>query len=155
MVDELAHVQACAMSLKDQEAPFPINRVERLLQVDEDPVEGDLFNVGKLLRQLCLDQCSPGPSPMAPAVQAIMQDDCLKPMVHHPFDDLPDWFEEADATVIPASFRDEDSDDPPKLGGYLALVPNSLDKPNQYVPFVPCAHIVQSRLWVLLQLYAL
>ncbi len=62
-------------------------------------------------------------------------------MVHHSFDDLPDWLKEADAAIIPASFWDEDSDDPPKLNGYLALVPNSLDEPYQRVPSVPCAHM--------------
>ena len=76
-------------------------------------------------------------------------------MVHHSFDDLPYWLKEADAAIIPTSFWDEDSDNPPELDGYLALIPDGLDEPNQRVPFVPCAHIIRSRLWVLLQLYPL
>ena len=71
-------------------------------------------------------------------------------MVHHPFNDLPNWLKEANATIIPASIQDEDSDDPPELDGYLAFIPNNLDEPNKRVPFVPCAHIIRSRLRVLL-----
>ena len=80
--------------------------------------------------------------PVATAVEAVVQGNYLEPMVHHLFYDLPNWLEEAGAAIIPASFWDEDSDDPPKLDGYLALVPDSLGELDQRVPFVPCAHIV-------------
>ena len=68
--------------------------------------------------------------PVATALKAVVQGNYLKPMVHHSFDDLPYWLEEADAATIPTSFWDEDSDDPPKLDGYLALVLDGLDEPN-------------------------
>jgi hypothetical protein len=111
--------------------------------------------VGKLLRQLHLDHRSACPLSVTTAVKAVVQGNYLKPMVHHSFNDLPHWLKEADAAITPSSFQDEDSDNPPELDGYLALVPNGLDKPNQRVPFVPCAHIIRSHLWVLLQLYPL
>ena len=93
--------------------------------------------------------------PVATAVKAVVWGNYFKPMVHHSFDDLPYWLKEANAAIIPTSFWDEDSDDPPKLNGYLALVPDGLDELNQRVPFVPCAYIIWSRLRVLLQLYPL
>jgi len=123
---------------------------KHLLQVDEDSIEGGLFNVGKLLRQLRLDYRSP--RPVATAVKAVVQGNQLKPFVHHLFDDLPNWLEEANAMIISASFWDEDCDDPPELDGYLALIPDGLNKSNQRLPFFPCAHIIWSCHRVLLRL---
>ncbi len=67
-------------------------------------------------------------------LKAVVQGDRLEPLVDHPFDDLPDWLEEADATVVTTAFWDEDCDDPAKLGGYPALVPDGL---------LPRGHVTQ------------
>ncbi len=68
--------------------------------------------------------------PILAAVQAVMQGNHLEPIVHHPLDDLPIWLKEADALIVPAAFGDEDSDNPPKLEGYLTFIPDGLDKPS-------------------------
>jgi len=108
--------------------------------------------VGKLLCQLRLNHRSSRPLPVATAMKAVVQGNHLKPFDYHLFDDLPNWLKEADATIISASFRDEDCDNPPELDGYLAFVPNGMNKSNQHVPFFPCAHIIQSLLLVFLLL---
>jgi hypothetical protein len=72
MVDEPAHVWAWAMPLQYQEAALSIHCIERLLQVDGDSVEGGLLNVGKLLRQLCLNYRSTRPPPVAASVKAVV-----------------------------------------------------------------------------------
>jgi hypothetical protein len=61
-------------------------------------------------------------------VQAVVKGDGLEPVVHHTFYDLPYRLEEADAAVVAAAFGDEDSDDPPKLGGYLAFISHGLNE---------------------------
>ncbi len=87
--------------------------------------------MGKLLSQLCLYHCSTCSLPVPAAEQAVVQGNHLKPIVHHPFkNDFPYWLEEANATIIPTAFGDEDSEDPPKLDGYLAFIPGGLDKPG-------------------------
>jgi hypothetical protein len=63
-------------------------------------------------------------------VQAVVQGNCLEPVVHHPIDDIPNWLEEANAAIVPATFGDEESDDPPKLEGYLTFIPDGLDEPS-------------------------
>ncbi len=57
-----------------------------------------------------------------------MQGNHLKLMLHHLFDDLPYWLEEANAPIVPAAFGDEDSDDLPELEGYPTFIPDSLDE---------------------------
>ncbi len=81
-----------------------------------------------------------------------MQGDRLEPLVDHPFDDFPNWLEEADATIITAAFRDKDCDDPAELGGYLALFLDGLDELHQRLPILSNAYICRPRLRVLLQL---
>jgi len=72
-------------------------------------------------------------------------------MTHHHYNDLPNWLKEATAAIIPTTFWDEDSYDPPELDGYLAFIPDGLDEPNEHVPSVPCAHIIwPCPLWILL-----
>ncbi len=105
------------MPLQYEESLLPFHGVKRLLQVNEDPVKGGLLNVGKLLSHLCLYHHSACSSPVLAAMQAVVQGNHLEPMVHHPFDDFPYPLEEADATIIPTAFGDEDSDDTPKLDG--------------------------------------
>ena len=85
-------------------------------------------------------------------MEAVVQDDCLEPLVYHPFDDLPNCLEEADAAIIAASFRDKDCNNPAELGGYLALVPDCLDELHQRLPILSGAYIRRPRLRVLLQL---
>jgi hypothetical protein len=51
-------------------------------------------------------------------------------MVHHPFDDFPYRLKEANDAIIPTAFGDEDSDNPPKLEGYLTFIPDGLDEPS-------------------------
>jgi hypothetical protein len=58
-----------------------------------------------------------------------MQGNHLKPFVYHPFHNLPNWLEEDDATIISASFWDEDCDNPPELDRYLARVPAGTKNP--------------------------
>ncbi len=57
-----------------------------------------------------------------------MQGNHLELLVDYPFDNLPNWLEEADATIITASFWDKNCNDPTQLCGYLALVPDDLDE---------------------------
>jgi hypothetical protein len=112
----------------NEEAPLPIHGIKCLLQVDEDPIKEGLFDVGKLLSQLCLYHCSVCSSPVPAALQAVVQGNHLKPMIHHPFNDFPYRLKVADAAIIPTAFGDEESDNPPKLDGYLAFIPDGLDK---------------------------
>jgi hypothetical protein len=91
VADQSTHAWSNAVPHQDEEAPLPIHGIKHLFQVDEDPVEGGLLNVGKLLSQLCLNHRSACPLPITAAMQAVMQGNHLKPMVHHPFDDLPYW----------------------------------------------------------------
>ncbi len=118
------------MPLQDEETPLPIHGIKRLLQVDEDPIEGGLLNVGKLLSQLCLNHHGACPLPVLAAMQAVVQVNHHKPMVHHPFNDLSYWLKEANAVIVSAAFGDEDSDYPPKLEGYLTIILDGLDKPS-------------------------
>ena len=104
VADEPAHVRACTIPLQNLEAALPIHRIERLLQVNKDPIEGGLFDVGKLLHQLCLNHCGTSPPPIATAVKAVGQGDCLELFVYHLFNDFPYRFEEADSAMIVASF---------------------------------------------------
>ncbi len=103
------HAWANAVPLQDEDTMLPIHGVECLLQVDEDPIEGGLFDVGKLLSQLCLNHRGACPLPILTAMQTVLQGNHLEPVVHHPFDDLPDWLEEANATIVPAAYADEDN----------------------------------------------
>ncbi len=68
VADQPDHVQPRAISLQNQEAPFPVHGIERLFQVQEDPVEGLLLKVCKLLQQLGLQyrrpNAAPTPTPM-------------------------------------------------------------------------------------------
>jgi hypothetical protein len=63
--------------------------MKKHLQVNEDPIEGGLFDVGKLLSQLCLYHRSACYLPIPAAVQAVVQGNHLEPMVHHPINDFP------------------------------------------------------------------
>jgi hypothetical protein len=107
------HAQAHAVPLQKEEALLLIHGVKHLLQVDEDPVKEGLLNVGKLLGQLCLYHCSACSLPVLADVKAVVQGNHLELMVHHPFDDFPNRLKEANATIIPTTFWDEGSDDPP------------------------------------------
>jgi hypothetical protein len=124
------HARANAMPLQDVETLLPIHGVECLLQVNEDPIEGGLLNVDKLLSQLCPNYRGACPLPLLAAVQAVVQGNQLRPMVHHPFNDLPNWLKETNAAMVLVAFRDEDIDYPPKLEGYLTCIQDSLDKPS-------------------------
>jgi hypothetical protein len=53
-----------AATLQNEETPLLIHGVKRLLQVDENPIEGGLLNVGKLLSQLCLNHRDACPLPV-------------------------------------------------------------------------------------------
>ena len=55
-------------------------------------------------------------------------------------------------TIIPASFRDKDRNDPPELGWNLALVPDGLDERHHRLPNISGAYICLPLLLVLLQL---
>ena len=81
-----------------------------------------------------------------------MQGDRLEPFVDHPFNDLPNWLEEADATIIASALWDKDCDDPAQLGWDLALAPDGLEELYQRLPCRSGAYICRSRLWVLFQL---
>ncbi len=63
--------------------------------------------MGKLLHQLHLNHSSAGPSPVATAMEAVVQGNYLRSMVHHLLNDFLNWLKEADAFIIPASFQDE------------------------------------------------
>ncbi len=69
-------------------------------------------------------------------------------MVHHPFDDLLQWLEETNASIVPATLRDEDCDHPSELDGYPAFFLNGLDKTDKGFPTV--AFVVWHRLWIFL-----
>jgi hypothetical protein len=116
------------MPLQDEEAPLLIHGIECLFQFNEDPIEGGLLNVGKLLSQLCLNHCSACPLPILAAVQAVGQGNDLKLMVHHLFNDLSYWLKEADAAIVPTAFGDEVNDYPPELEGYLTFISDALDR---------------------------
>jgi hypothetical protein len=86
--------------------------------------------VVKRLSQLCLNHCGACPLPILAAMRAVVQGNHHKPMIHHPFNDLPNGLREVDAMIVPTAFRDEDSDYPPELEGYLTFIPDGLDKPS-------------------------
>jgi hypothetical protein len=124
------HIRAHTVPLQNQEAQLPIHGIKCFLQVNEDPIEKGLFNVGKLLSSLHFNHCSACSLPVVTAMLAVMQGNHLKPMVHHPFNDFSNQLKEANPAIVLTTFQDEDSDNPPKLDGYPTLIPDGLDKPS-------------------------
>ena len=72
VADQPAHVWPNSVRFQDDKALLPIHGIKRLLQVDEDPVEGGLLNVSKLLGELCFDDSSAGSSPIMATVEAVV-----------------------------------------------------------------------------------
>ncbi len=138
MADEPAHVRAGAMPLQYQEAALPIHRIKSLLQVDEDPVEWGLFDVSKS----AVPVPRPVRQPWRLSCRAIASSrlSITRSMTFQRCHDNP------------RLLLDKDRDDPPELGGYRALVPDSLDELHQRLPIISGAYICRPLLWVLLQL---
>ena len=91
-----------------------------------------MLDVSKLLRQLRLNHRSSGPPPIAAAVKAVVQGDRLEPLVDHPFDDLPNWLEEADAAAAKALAKNAVID---TLAG-MGVTPGLMN-PDEFGAYLP------------------
>jgi hypothetical protein len=99
--DEPDHPWACSVPFKNHNAALPVHRVESLLEVKKDPIEGLQLDVGELLRQLCFDHPGASSAVCMTAMKAVMQLNGIKPAVHDPLKHLPDWLKQPDPPVVP------------------------------------------------------
>jgi hypothetical protein len=76
-------------------------------------------------------------------------------LVHNALDNHPNGFEQANAVVVTAGLWDQDYDDPSKLLGYYAHLPDCSDQLHQQASQVPRAVIALALLWVLFPPYLL
>ena len=67
-------------------------------------------------------------------MQALMECNHVKPLVHYALDDLPNWLQQFDSAVVAAAFGYQDDDDPTQLLGDCACLPYRGDQLHQQAP---------------------
>jgi hypothetical protein len=90
--DEPYHPRTCSIPLQEEEAAFPIDRIEGFMEVKEDTVEWLQLEVGKLLGQLGLDNRSTSPAVCTTPMKDVMQVHHAQLQINDPLQHLPDGF---------------------------------------------------------------
>jgi hypothetical protein len=134
VVNEPSHVWSHSVSFQHKQAPLAIHHAKSLLQIEEDTVEWALLEVGQLLSQFCLNNSHPGAPVVLASVQALMECDGVKPLVHYVLNDLPNWLQQSDSAVVANALGYQDDNDPAQLLGDRACLPHSSDQPHQQAP---------------------
>ncbi len=74
---------------QQQDAPLPIQCIERLPKIKEETVKRLELKVCKLLGQFCLDDCGASAATVAAAMEAVMQLNGIESVVDDAFNTLP------------------------------------------------------------------